>query len=250
MDRDCGCTRPSVRFPRVAAAGWAGFEGQFADGGVGAAAFGGVEDGRALVGFDHADGGLGVGVFVEHGVFFLQNDERAFVAHHAFAVVAETVAVDRRIGNDEFLAGIFDFGLLFIGVIAGLGEFVHAVDVIFALAVGGREKMATADSLNGKGQGFFVLGIDRADKDAGGVELMAAEFGHEAAAGAKPETPTDKLFERIDLLVVGKLPRTIAVAGASTVLSSSCLLNWTSFFCRASSCVGLADFKASWHLAI
>ena len=213
----------------------------------GAAAFGGIEDGRAgFVGFDDADGGFGVGVFVEHDVFFLQDDQRALVAHHAFAVIAEAVAVDGRIGDDEFFAGIFDFGLLLVGVVAGLGEFVHAVDVIFALAMW-REQMAAADGLNGERQRFFVFGIDGADENAGGIELVAAELGHQTAAGALPKPPADEFFQRIDLLVVGELPGAIAVAGSVDGFIFELLVQLGQVsFAEPSSCQwALADFKSA-----
>src|SRR4029079_18405364 len=71
----------------VAFAWWAGFEGQFADGRGGAAAFGRIQHRAAVLGFADGDVRFGVPFLVEHYVLFFEQHKRAFGAHYTFAVV-------------------------------------------------------------------------------------------------------------------------------------------------------------------
>ena len=87
---------------------------------------------------------------------------------------------------------IFLFGSLFV---VRAGELVDAVDVIFAVAIE-REDVPAADGRDRQRQGLFAVVAQAADEDARGVELVAAQLGHQAAAGAVPEPPANQLFER------------------------------------------------------
>ena len=58
----------------------------------------------------------GVGVLVEHDFLLALEDQRALGAHHDFAVAAEAVAVDRRVGDDDLLVRILSYaGMPFFG---------------------------------------------------------------------------------------------------------------------------------------
>src|SRR5207237_34820 len=63
-------------------------------------------------------------------------DERPLGPHHHFAVVTETVAIDRRITDDDLLVA----QLRIIGLVAGGWVFVGAVDVVFRLAIEGEQR--------------------------------------------------------------------------------------------------------------
>ncbi len=142
----------------------------------------------------------------EHHFLLALQDQRALGAHHDFAVAAEAVAVDRRVGDDDLLVRIGDFALLqvVVLVVAGAGELERAVDVVVDVAVG-REDVPAADRRDRERHdlGPLLLAelvlhfvVHRADEDAGRVELMAAQLGHQAAAGAVPQPPADQLLQR------------------------------------------------------
>ncbi len=125
-----------------------------------------------------------------------EQSQRARGAHHQLAVVAEAVAVDRRVGDDDLL---FRSGL---GIVFRTWVLVHAVHVVFALTVH-REDVPAADGVDRERHGLFlvavfvlvVVGSDGGAEDARSVELMAAELGHQAATGALPQPPANQLFK-------------------------------------------------------
>ena len=112
-----------------------------------------------------------------------------------FAVAAEAVAVDRRIGDDDLLVRVGDLVLVVALVVARAGELERAVHVVVALAVG-REDVPAADARDRQRLHLAAVVVLGRDEDAGRVELMAAELGHQAAARAIPQPPADQFFER------------------------------------------------------
>ncbi len=189
-------------FLGVATADRAEFEGRLADGRGMSAAFGRVERGASLFVFIDLDLGARRSRLEEHGFEFLFEHQRAFGSHHHFAVVAEAISIDRRVADDDLLLRIGNDSLDGVGPVAWPGELEHAVHVVFAIAIE-REQAAAAYRGDGQRRGmveFAIFGGCRADQDSGGIELMAAQLGHQPRAGAIPEPPTDQLFERRPLV--------------------------------------------------
>ena len=155
--------------------------------GAAAAALGRVERGGAVLRLGHGHPRVLGGILVEHYVLLLLEDQRALRAEHHLAVAAEAVAVDRRVGDDDLLVLVF--------LVARSGILVHAVDVVVDLAVG-REDAAVAHGCDRQRLHLLAGAVHRRHEDAGGVELVAAELGHQASARAVPEPPADQLLQR------------------------------------------------------
>ena len=68
----------------------------------------GVHGWAIVVFFDRQLGVVGGSALVEHDLFFFIEDQRAFGAHNDFAIAAEAVSIDRRIGdNHAFVFVVF-----------------------------------------------------------------------------------------------------------------------------------------------
>ncbi len=113
----------------------------------------------------------------EQDLLLLADDHRALRAHDHLAVAVERVGVDRRIGHDDPV------------LLALAGELEDGEDVVVDLAAVGVEERA-ADA--GDRQRVLLAQEDRA-----GVELVAAQLGHQAGAGAVVEPPVDQLVEAV-----------------------------------------------------
>ena len=125
----------------------------------------------------------------EHRLLLGFQQERALGAEDRFAVAAETVAVDRGVLHADLLPA----GDRVLGVVAGGGELEDAIDVVLDVAVG-REQRPVAGG--GHVQRMLLLAVVRGgDEDARRVELMAAQFGHQPAAGAVPQPPADQFLD-------------------------------------------------------
>ncbi len=127
-----------------------------------------VHRGPALARTD-ADSGRRVRARVEHHFLLAGDHHRSLGPHDDFAVTAEAVAIDRRVGHDHFLVRIVVVAgdpLLWIGHVVDrilvpdreLGivirprELEHAAHMIFRFAVGG-EEVSTADGVDGQAGG-------------------------------------------------------------------------------------------------
>ena len=99
------------------------------------------------------------------------------------------------------------------GIVARGGKLEDAVDVVLDVAVG-REQRPVAGG--GHAQRMLLLAAVRGgDEDARRVELVAAQFGHQPAAGAVPKPPADQLLDGrpvVDDLARGVLELQILVA--------------------------------------
>src|SRR5262249_16670690 len=98
-----------------------------------------------------------------------------------------------------------------LGVVLA-GELNHDVDVVVDLArvwlviealaiLHVAEEAVRADALNGER-------VDMPEEDAARGELMAAEFGHQAAAGAVVEAPADQF---VNVLVIADVARDLVL---------------------------------------
>ena len=114
-------------------------------------------------------------------------NQRVLGPHHDLAITAETVAVDRRIRDDDLLVRIV--------VIIRAGVFVDAIDVIVALPVE-RVEVPAAHGRNRQRQGLLIVIANGRAEDARRIELVAPQFGHQPAAGALPKPPADQLLQR------------------------------------------------------
>src|SRR5262249_47674946 len=106
--------------------------------------------------------------------------------HDALAVRLETVGADRRVGDHTHVVPVPDNASRIVLPVIRPGELEGAEDVVLDLAVVGVEVFPPD---RGDGEG-----ADLAEKDAASVELVAAQLGHQAAAGALVETPADQLL--------------------------------------------------------
>ena len=67
--------------------------------------------------------------------------------------------------------------------------------MVVAVAVQ-RERLAAAHDVDGQRMDFLAVLAQRTAEDAGGIQLVAAQFGHQAAARAVPEPPAAEFFQR------------------------------------------------------
>ncbi len=158
----------------------------------------------------------------EHDFLLAIEDQRSLGAHHHFAIAAEPVAVDRRVDDADLLVRV--------AFVLGARELVDAVNVVFAVAVE-REERPHAGAGNGERQRLLAVVAQAADEDARGVQLMAAQLGHQAAAGAVPQPPANQLFQRGALGAVCQRDRLVAVVlgldRVSICCSDSCSISWS-----------------------
>ena len=78
----------------------------------------------------------------------------------------------------------------------------------------GREERAVGGPDHAQGV-LRVAVVNRGDEDAGGVQLVAAQLGHQARPGPVPQAPADQLFDcrsRVDHLARGVLDLLLLVA--------------------------------------
>src|SRR5262249_11528013 len=123
------------------------------------------------------------------GVLFLFDDQRSLRAHDAFAIGFELARVDRGIGDGH---DIVLPRAAAVAIIAGAGELVDAVNVVLDLARHATFLVEVCAADGRPGERPFL-----AEEDAAGVELVAAELGHEAAAGAVVEPPADQFLDAL-----------------------------------------------------
>ena len=65
--------------------------------------------------------------------------------------------------------------------------------MVFGVSVGW-EDMTSADSVYGKGVGFFAVVSKSSAEDRGCVELVASKFSHQTCASPIKQSPTDQFF--------------------------------------------------------
>ena len=82
--------------------------------------------------------------------------------------------------------------------------------------------------------GIRVPILQGAMQGGGGVELVAAEFGHQSAAGPVPEPPADQFFERrsfglvlLGLAAFGALVEPAGFVPAAATLFAAVARAWT-----------------------
>ena len=145
----------------------------------------------------------GAAFLEEQRVLLAVHDERAFGAHVHLVVVVERVRLDRR-----------EHG----GAAAGIVE--RRVDVVEDLAVALRKTIDAARRDDGFGSG--------AEEPVGGVDLVAAELGHQALRVLPVQPPVEQVIPvgvtPLRGAVVGRrrlalaAPRTVAMPGEPDVI--------------------------------
>ena len=169
-----------------------------------AAALGRVERRRAVLALGDRHAGVFRRTLVEHHILFALEHERSLGAHDDLAIIAEAVAVDRGIGDDDLLVLVL--------VVARGRILVHAVDVVVDLTIC-RKDTAIADRRHRQRLDLLALAMHGRHKNTSGVELMAAQLRHQASAGAVPEPPADELFHGRPRAPVGQSHRRVAILG-------------------------------------
>ena len=117
-------------------------------------------------------------------------NERAFRAVDDFAVSAESVAVNGGVLNGDAVSGLD----VVFGIVARGRVFKLTNNVVFRFAVVVKNR-AIAGGDNAQRM-LFDAAVHGGNEDAGCVELMRAEFNHQTAASALPQTPANEFFAR------------------------------------------------------
>src|SRR5947209_1558473 len=111
------------------------------------------------------------------------------IAHDAFAVRLERIGADRGVGDHHQVVLVLDRFSFLVVEVTRAGELEGDKDMIVDFALVAIKEFST-ESRNGQWMDFT-------QEDTAGIELMAAQLGHESAAGAVEEPPAHQLFHAL-----------------------------------------------------